>query len=443
MAPTASAERAQRLGARVAERPHRFFDIADLDVQLSARVTALLQLTDRSAGTLREALLAVETQPVIVRQLELGVLPGPFQVRFPTERVVVELLRAIHVAYGENEMHYAIVSPATGICHLAGSRNGRPRSWARLRRAEPFPPVTTGARISREAGAAIGEHVHEQESAVSDRAHPPGSVEIGADSAASTVQMLQRKAGNAAVARLLDRRPPGGRVLQRQQPATAQAAATGSELKNLLRARNGLLTWADYKGTKPAGDKHLALTVTNIQTSIGGRRPAPGRPVLPDLDPVAGGFKLRDNITMEIVFDSQKSWKDPALASNIDQLILDHELGHYNITALFARDMFIDIMQLKANTYSSVADGQNDVASVFTRYQTALAKAQAAYESETRHGAPTVLSIGPPTKNTDQTAWEGFIKKAFETERTPRTVSPDGKAYKLRLLDILTQAGKI
>ena len=153
---------------------------------------------------------------------------------------------------------------------------------------------------------------------------------------------------------------------------------------------------------------------------------------------------MRDNITVEIAFDSSKSWVDPALQSNIDQLILDHERGHYNITALFGRDMFIDMMQLKPNAYPTVADGQNAVAAVFNRYQAALTKAQAVYDSDTVHGTPALGTIGPPRKGLEQNRWEGFINTAFTTVRTPAESSPvDNKPYKARLIDILTAAGKI
>jgi hypothetical protein len=162
------------------------------------------------------------------------------------------------------------------------------------------------------------------------------------------------------------------------------------------------------------------------------------------MDPVGGGFRLRDNVTIEIVLHEQASFLDRALLQNIDSLIFDHEMGHYNITALYGRDLFIDIMQLKAQTFRTEAEGQSEIGTFLSQYLTGVKKAHKEYDEQTKHGEPTHPSIGPPNiKNSNQEKWETLIDRAFKTERSPPVHAPDDTMYKVRLIDVLKSAGVI
>lgn len=216
------------------------------------------------------------------------------------------------------------------------------------------------------------------------------------------------------------------------------------------------LEWKDFAGTptpkelqdlqRIAGNASgktvgMAGTKSSFTVNFGGK--APDDPVLV---PVPGSspakFTLSDNITVTVVFDPHRSWKqlDP-LSDKGKQFLLDHEQGHYEISALMARDCFIDVMQLKAKTYDSIAAGQAEAKAIVKSYKDKLDKVQDKYDDDTTHGAWVTPSFLPERKETFQTKWEGFFMKARTQERVPAVEAPDGATYKIRLLDVLAAGG--
>jgi hypothetical protein len=155
-------------------------------------------------------------------------------------------------------------------------------------------------------------------------------------------------------------------------------------------------------------------------------------------------FVLADNIVVTVTFNANGSWKLLApLTLTGEQFLLDHEQGHYNISALMGRDCFIKLMQLKANSYGSRADGEQAARNVIAFYHDRLQPAQDTYDSDTTHGAWFVpSSMGLERKGSDQTKWEGFLTRARTERRVPEIRSPaDNEPYKVRLLDVLATAG--
>jgi hypothetical protein len=164
------------------------------------------------------------------------------------------------------------------------------------------------------------------------------------------------------------------------------------------------------------------------------------------LVPSGGGFTLADEVVVTVIFDSQKSWKQIAPLSAITaQLLLDHEQGHYNFTALMARDCFIDLMQLKSQTFPDAPTGRSAAKTIVDTYQAKLKTVQKTYDSDTFHGGWVVPSSSffPPRKESYQVKWEGFITSAFTVERQPQVIAPDGASYKLRILDAIANGGFI
>lgn len=205
------------------------------------------------------------------------------------------------------------------------------------------------------------------------------------------------------------------------------------------------LSLGDFKADKQlksegsSKDGKLAATAVTFSTRFSGS-------TVPNFVVVSGDYVLKDDVTITITFDKTKSWVAQWVVDlpNTDkrkQFLLDHEQGHYNLTALLARDFFIDLMQLKGQTFPDRSSGQAAVTALHTQYDTAVKKVDKKYDDETLHRAWEQLSFGPPRKPAAQTKWEGLINKAFTQERTPRTVAPDGAAYKIPLLDALKQAG--
>jgi hypothetical protein len=234
---------------------------------------------------------------------------------------------------------------------------------------------------------------------------------------------LQRTAGNRAVRRLLARQP-------------AQAAAAGSKLVGRRRT----LSWSDYTGTPPKGSPYEAATKTTVDIKVDGAKAGES-----SFEGSDGAFKLKDAVVVTVDLDRKKSWKKASI-DNADatqqRLMLEHEQGHYDIAALSARDMFIEIMALKPRSFATKTDGFKELADLVNRHGALLTSIDALYDStgETGHIAIDHSAFGP-RKPLAQSRWEGFIEKAFTEERTPQVTAPDGATYKVRLVDVLRAAG--
>ena len=155
--------------------------------------------------------------------------------------------------------------------------------------------------------------------------------------------------------------------------------------------------------------------------------------------PVAGTkpveFELKDDMTVTIALKST-SWvadwvfKQP---QRFQDSLLEHEQGHYDITALIARDLFIELMQLKLLRFKTAAEGEKAIKEIMKRHSSwGIQAINKKYDSmaETNHG----------WEPTAQQRWNGYIQEAFTKERTPRVQAPDGTYYKVTFLDVLQGA---
>lgn len=192
------------------------------------------------------------------------------------------------------------------------------------------------------------------------------------------------------------------------------------------------------------------LAWTDFGTPRPGAEPGPGQKATaaftdadfkftqgPAADAVPGTpqkFKLRDNLEITVNFKGSTSFvmawvfkRDKAFQDNL----LKHEQHHYDIAGLIARDLFIDLMQLKGNTYGSMGDLQADIDKTRAVYKGKVQAVNDLYDKETKSGRDA----------TAQATWDGYFSTAFTKERVPKQVTPDGKAYKVGLLDVLRGAG--
>jgi hypothetical protein len=180
------------------------------------------------------------------------------------------------------------------------------------------------------------------------------------------------------------------------------------------------LKWTDFVGQPKANSPHLAFTSTSF-----------GLPL------VMLSSLVNDNITVKITFNASKSWKKMdeinKKKKRTPEQILKHEQGHYDIVALLARDLFLDLMQLKSNEYKNQTALNKDVRPILTRYNGTEKKLFKKYDlpTESNHGEN---GIG-------QDKWNRMIKEAFTKARVPEQSSPDGKKYKVPLLDVLSKNG--
>ena len=186
------------------------------------------------------------------------------------------------------------------------------------------------------------------------------------------------------------------------------------------------LEWKDFKGPVPASNPNnmSAMTASDFApTGVATESVGSG---------ATQSWRLGNNVTVTIKFDSSISWVLPSVASLNDTQkasLLNHEQGHYNITALLARDMFIELMQLKGVRLSSSSVVVDQAKAIFARYQKIAQPLQDLYDSssQTNHGKD----------NAKQLLWDGYINTAFTKARVPAVQAPDGKLYKEELLSIL------
>jgi hypothetical protein len=208
-----------------------------------------------------------------------------------------------------------------------------------------------------------------------------------------------------------------------------------SQLVGLIKA----LQWADFKGTPPPGTPWAAQTASSIDVTV---------PTFPQVS--RGKFQLADQVTVTANFSSSKSWRIDMTSwpAQVEQDLLDHEQGHFDITALNARDLFIQLMRLKNSTYTSQTDGQKDFQTWVQMYRDREKKIQKEYDDDTGHSqanvfVPSTNIFTPPvpTKGSKQAKWERLIASAFTTLRSPAESAPDGTAYKVEIMKILVDAG--
>lgn len=119
------------------------------------------------------------------------------------------------------------------------------------------------------------------------------------------------------------------------------------------------LTWADFKGSAPGSSKFIALTHSAIKLDFGGE----GKNIW---------------FTIESIFYPKKSWKK----KGVDDHILKHEQGHFDITEIYSRVLRKTLSETKFKKYDTIGD---EVQRIFNSNFNACEKLQDAYDKETDH----------------------------------------------------------
>jgi hypothetical protein len=192
------------------------------------------------------------------------------------------------------------------------------------------------------------------------------------------------------------------------------------------------LEWSDFGTPRKSADPAPGARATAANTDADFSFTAGPSP-LPVLD-APGKFTLNDNLEITINFKKATSFVNDWVfrrPNAFQDTVLKHEQRHYDVAALIARDLFIDLMQLKAQTFDSTMALQTAINAIQGKYKGKIKSINSLYDGETENGG----------KSAEQTKWDGFFDEAFTKERVPRIVAPDGKAYKTPLLDVLNAAG--
>lgn len=182
--------------------------------------------------------------------------------------------------------------------------------------------------------------------------------------------------------------------------------------------------WSDFTGTPPRNAAEDAHIETKAELNYG-------------YTTGPNGARLADNVTVTIKLLRGQSWAKKQRINGWPQQaqadLLRHEQGHYDITALMGRDMFIELMALKTQTFRTLQALQSAVSAIAQRYRPQAVHTKYDSNPETDHGRNAA----------EQRAWDGYIRTAFTQARSPAVHAPDGASYKITLLDVLRRAGKI
>lgn len=197
---------------------------------------------------------------------------------------------------------------------------------------------------------------------------------------------------------------------------------------------NGLqrtLTWQDFGTPRPGNPPPPGQRGTAAQT-----RARPNRSIFAEHIPGTRPprFRLRDDAAISIEIDRGQTFVNQWALNRPAPFptdLLHHEQGHYDLVALLCRDMFIELMALKQASAATPQALVTDAQAIFTRFDRAIAAVHTPYDNDTDHG----------NNATQQQRWDGFIRSAFTSPRTPAVTAPDGTSYKVPILDVLRQGG--
>jgi hypothetical protein len=176
-----------------------------------------------------------------------------------------------------------------------------------------------------------------------------------------------------------------------------------STLNGLTKA----LTWNDYTTTKtlpPPDPSNPASLVEGAFTQA-----AFTANFSYAWDDKAKGYKIQDTIVVNITFDDSASWQANWRATQTQAVqdgLLKHEQGHYDIAALLGRDLYNALVKQEAQVYPEVNQGANAKAAANQTIADAkkyLQPTQNRYDLDTSHGQ----------NPTGQSAWNGYISNAF------------------------------
>jgi predicted secreted Zn-dependent protease len=200
-------------------------------------------------------------------------------------------------------------------------------------------------------------------------------------------------------------------------------------MASILTGRDKTLVWADFgkpvSKAKPAAGGTAVAAHTEVEYPIQYGWSSSGQ-----------SFSLADDVKVNVRLNPTKSWVADWVFNEAKQFqddLLKHEQGHYDIAALLARDMFIEIMQLKGQVFGSKKALDAAVKAVVDEHRSQRVHDKYDEKSESNHGL----------NSTQQKVWDTYFVKAKTTPRTPRVTAPDGALYKIPLLDVLKSAGKL
>lgn len=200
-----------------------------------------------------------------------------------------------------------------------------------------------------------------------------------------------------------------------------------SRLVNLRKT----LEWRDFGTPRHSSDPAPGTVATAAQMRATHRH-AVNAEVVPGTRPPQ--YRLKDDVTITVILQSGQVFVNDWVfrqPPSVQASILHHEQGHYDLVALFCRDMFIDLMALKPQTFANGTAITNAINGLFRTYDSMIASVHGPYDDSTQHGRNAA----------QQQRWDRIIQAAFTQTRNPPVHAPDGTSYKVPLRDCLNNAG--
>ncbi len=205
-----------------------------------------------------------------------------------------------------------------------------------------------------------------------------------------------------------------------------------SSLTGLMRQ----LTWADFavrRGQPPSAGGSTTAAFTDSRYSLSGLA------FRHDAAQPRGTVSLVDSLHIAITLHAN-SYKMNWLASETSAFqrdLLNHEQGHYWVTALLARDLFVDMMLQKSEAYANNAAGMAAFNAIKADSVDKNQAIQNLYDADVHPEQAQGLSRGPK-----QQQWDAIFRAAFTNPRASGTTTPDGTPHKARLVVAIRASGR-
>jgi hypothetical protein len=190
------------------------------------------------------------------------------------------------------------------------------------------------------------------------------------------------------------------------------------------------MKWSDFRvvTTAPADAPAGAAAHTTANFTLTGNNVINAAPL--SAPPM---FTIGDTLVMR-VFPTSDCWRLSSVSQwpGEKQLwLIAHEQGHYDITALLARDFFNRLRTLIGVQFSDRGALQRVVNDHARATTDRLRELEKLYEDDTKNSED----------RSEQWAWHCAIERAGQLHRTPLELGPDARYLKLELAKSLKDAG--
>jgi hypothetical protein len=212
-------------------------------------------------------------------------------------------------------------------------------------------------------------------------------------------------------------------------------------LPSNLESAERVLTWSDFKVIERDQEKKRS-EMTDDEKERDKEDAAIGvyyewKPITPEAVPGTRPprFRVKDEIVVRVFTKPEETAvKRRALEASQQQkdALLAHEQGHYDIAALLARDLFVDLVMLVGREFANANDANAAIIAKIDPFKGKLDPVQKLYDKDTNHGA----------HGARQQEWQTLISRARTELRKPRTLGRNNQPLLLPLLQAMRDAGK-